>query len=225
MSRYIRRKVSLIIPCYWYSAELEFMTVRCLKSVHDLDNKIEKILVNDGSPSMGKISDLHVLYSDLINKRIDRPVNGGYSAAVNSGLEIAEGDIIIVGNNDLEFPRKWLPELLCVLEDGYDLATCWTSDQDYVRRPEITEGGKFGSIFAMKRQILDTIGGFDEELSYFADDDYRKRLTDAGFKIGFNRSLVINHQAKATYSKVDPDDSIYQRCKLIYQAKHGEYIE
>ena len=224
MSRYIRRKVSLIIPCYWYNAELEFMTVRCLKSIRDMDNRIEKILVNDGSPSMGRVSDLHVAYSDLINQRIDRPVNGGYSAAVNSGLEIAEGDIIIVGNNDLEFPRKWLSGLLCVL-DEYDLATCWTSDQDYVIKPEITEGGKFGSIFAMKRQILDTIGGFDEELSYFADDDYKKRLTDAGFKIGFNNSLVINHQAKATYSKVDPDDAIYERCKLIYQAKHGEYIQ
>lgn len=222
MSRYKRRKYSLIIPCYWISPELEFMTVTCLNSVNDSTNQIQKIVVNDGSPSKGRISSLHVEYSDLLNKRIDRQYNGGYAAAVNSGLEAAEGDIIIVGNNDLVFPRNWLRELVAVLDAGFDLATCWTSDQKQdLTDPDI----KFGSIFAMKREIYDTIGGFDEQFrGYFSDDDYRERIFQAGFTIGRNDSLVMRHQAKATYKITDPNDKEFQRSKLLYEIKYGRVL-
>lgn len=220
-----KKATSLIIPCYWTDSESEFMTIRCLKSVHDNHNKIYKIIVNDGSPRNGKSADLYQQYTDLIDLRIDLPENLGYCQAVNAALEAAQGDVIIVGNNDLEFPPKWLTQLVKPL-DAYDIVTCWTSDQnDIVKQKSIEEDAKFGSLFAMKRTVYDTIGGFDPQFrGYFGDLDYRRRALDAGFKIGKNLNLVVKHQAKATYNKTDPNDKEYKKAMVLYEAKWG-YLE
>lgn len=140
-----------------------------------------------------------------------------------SNHRAATGDILIVGNNDLTFTENWLTELLRPLDEGFDLACCWTSDQEYQLSNSITENSKFGSLFAMNRIVYETIGGFDEQFrGYFADDDYRERLLAAGFRIGRNNNLVVEHVAKATYKEVDPDDTEYRRAKLLYEIKYGE---
>lgn len=189
-------KTSLIIPAYYANKEIEDMTQRCISSASGVD---EIILQVD-------------------------PTGEGYSVTTNKGLKRATGDILIVGNNDLLFPDNWLTGLLRVLEEGFDLATCWTSDQKYELDRVIAEGDKFGALFAMRREIYDTIGGFDEQFKgYFTDDDYRVRLTNAGFRIGMNYGLVVEHQAKATYSLTDPDDREYEKAKLLFEMKH-EFI-
>lgn len=191
-----RTKTVLIIPAYHPDEELEAMTLHCIDSLDDCPDNV--ILQVDE-------------YGD------------GYSKTVNIALKNAPGDVIIIGNNDLIFPDNWLDELLFPLQLGYDVATCWTSDQDYELEDKITSGDKFGSLFAMTRKVYETIGGFDEQFKgYFSDLDYRHRLLDAGFRIGMNRSLVVKHIAKATYKKTDPNDDEYQRAMRLYEIKYGE---
>lgn len=219
----VATRTSLIIPAYFYDKDIAVMTSTCLLSVWG-DRPSEVILVNDGSPEGNdSINTLHPLYSDgILDKRIDRPVNGGYSAAVNDGLKEATGDVLIVGNNDLTFHVSWLTGLLKPLRDGYDIATCWTSDQDVKIEYGIEEDAKFGSLFAMRRRVYDKLGGFDEQFrGYFADLDYRRRAIDAGFKIGKNLHMCVKHEAKATYRKTDPDDTEYLRAMRLYEIKHG----
>lgn len=205
-------KISIIIPCYWNSNELVGMTFKCVESMGDYDNAY-LTLVDDGSP---------IKFDQEVPFVLERNTNGGYAAAVNSALQGDMADIFVVGNNDLIFPKNWLEGLLSVLDEGFDVATCWTSDQKYKLEPVIKEGDKFGSIFAMKREVYDTIGGFDEQFrGYFSDDDYRIRLKEAGFRIGMNYNLVIGHQAKATYSEVDPDDKEFKKSKILFEIKHG----
>lgn len=187
---------TLIIPTYYASEELRQITKRCMDSIkEDID---QKILQED-------------------------PSGEGYCKTVNRALELADGDIIIVGNNDLVFPENWLTELLFPLNVGYDIATCWTSDQDYLIEDRIENGAKFGSLFAMHRKVYETIGGFDEMFKgYFGDTDYRRRALEAGFKVGRNRSLVVEHTAKATYDITDPKDKEFLVAQRYYEAKWGE---
>lgn len=218
-----RRQVSLIIPAYWLTPELEFMTAKCLASIRDVRGLIEKIIVNDGSPSIGKISILHPQYATgQLDKRIDLETNNGYSHACNVGLRDAEGEILILGNNDLIFPKGWLKGLLDVLDKGYDIATCWTSDQKVKLEDRIEEGAKFGSLWAMKRHVYEKLGGFDEQFrGYFSDTDYRRRAIDAGFKIGKNLNMKVKHEAKATYKMIDPNDDEFLRSQRLFEAKYG----
>lgn len=187
-------RISLIIPSYWANRKLFELTTRCLDGIWDAPLQI--ISIADNQP---------------------------YTVNVNNALRAATGDILIIGNNDLVFPENWLERLLSVLERGYDIATCWTSDQKDVFLEEgIEEDTKFGSLFAMKRAVYDKLGGFDEQFKgYFADTDYRRRALDAGFKIGKNLNLVVGHEAKSTYKVVDPDDEEFLHSQRLFEAKYG----
>jgi glycosyltransferase involved in cell wall biosynthesis len=116
-------KTSLIIPAYFLNGRFVDMTDRCIESSNN--ETTETILVDDGSPYQ------YVKKLPYKSKFIRRKENGGYAAAVNDGLRVASGDILILGNNDLVFHEGWLRGLLAVLEEGFDIATCWTSDQEY----------------------------------------------------------------------------------------------
>jgi len=185
-------KYSLIIPAYHATHELVDLTCAC---IHSQIEDLQLILIADNAP---------------------------YTVNVNSGLKAATGDILIIGNNDITFPEKWLTELVQPLNNGYDVATCWTSDQKYILEDKIEDNAKFGSLFAMKRQVYEIVGDFDEQFKgYFADDDYRQRILAQGLTIGKNCNFVVDHIAKATYTLTDPEDEEFKKAKLLYEIKHG----
>lgn len=189
-----RDKITLIIPTYYYDDEIRKMTEECVRSI-------------------GKGIDELIVQEDLVGE--------GYTKTVNTALQAATGDIIIIGNNDLIFPGNWLRGLLRVFEEGFDVATCWTSDQKLAKvEPVIKEHDKFGSIFAMKREVYNVVGPLDEVFKgYFADTDYQERLKRWGFRTGINCNLVIYHKAKATYSKTDPNDKEYEMARILFEQK------
>jgi GT2 family glycosyltransferase len=208
-------KTTLVIPAYYANNDIVQMTAECIASLYTDIIPDEVIVVDDGSP-------ITAVMPGVTN--IHRKKNGGYSKAVNRALFEAKNEIIIVANNDMTFHTGWLKELLMPLKLGYDLSTVWTSDQaDFIDlRREITPNAKFGSIFAMKRKVYDTIGGFDERFrGYFTDDDYRNRVLEAGFRIGLNCDSVIQHQAKGTYSVIDRADEEYRSAKELYEELYG----
>jgi GT2 family glycosyltransferase len=205
---------SFIIPCYFLDKSYVTMTSECLESL-EFGRPDEVILVDDGSP--------YPTLFENCDKQINLPENKGYAYAVNRGLEVATGDVIIIGNNDLLFTPEWLTGLLLPLEQGYDISTIPTSDQTWVTEDKITSGDKFGSLFAMKREVYETLGGFDEQFrGYFTDLDYRRRALDAGFTIGKNWNVLVEHEAKATYKLTDPYDDEYNTAKELYIKKWGK---
>lgn len=210
---------SIIIPCYWHSVALVDLTRRCLETLLGFDHPDEIIVVDDGSPPL---SGSHRLPKGI--KRIKRGVNGGYAAAVNTGLKEASGDILIVCNNDIEFIQPaWLEQLLLPLEEGFDISSIRTTDADgWDVEERIEEGAKFGSIYALKRKVYDRIGGLDESFgNYFEDLDFHKRAEDAGFKVGKNHNGIVQHIGKATFKEVDPEDRFYQVARKLFKEKHG----
>lgn len=196
------------------------MTVDCLNSINDTCDIEEVLVIDDGSPIELVLED----DTDFVQKFtvLRKEENGGYASAVNMGLFHATGDILILGNNDLIFPENWLVDLLFPLNIGYDIATCWTSDQDVKIEDRIEKDAKFGSLFAMTRRAYEAVGPFDEQFKgYFSDTDYRRRALDAGLKIGKNLNLVVGHKAKATYKITDPNDDEFLRCQRLFEAKYG----
>lgn len=187
--------ISAIVPCLWANEELFDMTVKCLRGIKEVDELI------------------------VINR--DR----SYAGNVNAGLKIAEGDAIIVCNNDIEFiQHDWLHHLTWPLEE-YDICSIRTSDSDgWDVKDELEEGAKFGSIWAMKRKVYETIGGLDESFGrgYFEDLDYHKRAEDAGFRVAKNHAGLVAHRGKSTFAVVDPADTAYSGAMEKFKQKWGK---
>ena len=90
------KKVSIVIPIY----NVEKFLADAIESVLNQTYKnLEVILVDDGSPdNCGKICDEYALKDERI--KVIHKVNGGLSAARNSGIEIATGDYIMFLDSD-----------------------------------------------------------------------------------------------------------------------------
>lgn len=202
---------SLIIPFYHITDELVEITKRCLNSLK-YEPVDEVILVDDCSP----------IREDFPGYQVIRNLeNRGYTHSVNRGLEAAQGDVLIVGNNDLIFTPGWLTSLREALEE-HDIATLPTSDQTWETQDKITKNDKFGSLFAMSRATYEKLGPLDERFrGYFVDTDFRRRALNSGMTIGKNWNCLVEHEAKSTYSQVDGADEEFIRAKEIYKSKWG----
>lgn len=70
----------------------------------------EVVVVDDASGDEGSVS----LPPDVLGRPLTvvaRSVNGGFGAAVNSGVEVTHGDVLIIVNNDLEIDYPTLREI------------------------------------------------------------------------------------------------------------------
>ena len=206
-------KTSIVIPCYFYDEDTVKMTNDCLSSLkYEMPDQV--IVVDDGSPIKSSVSTVVL------------PKNEGFGHAVNSGLELAQGNILIISNNDIIFTPNWLSELIKPLELGFDISSIVTSDQGWETKDLISEGDRFGSLWAMKRKVYDKLGGFDEQFKggYFEDTDYYLQAQREGFKIGKNWNGLVEHKGRGTFEKVDPDNKVFLRNKELFKQKWGFVI-
>lgn len=211
--------ISLIIPAYMSSPKLVKMTGDCLRSLRENSSPQpdEVILVDDGSPIK-----IHINPSVQI---LELPENGGYAAAVNAGMSAAKGDYLVICNNDVQFvQRDWLTHLLKPLKEGYHISSILTTDSDgWITNEIITEGDKFGSIWAITKQAYKTLGPLDVSFGkgYFEDLDYHHRANVAGLRVAKNRAGIVEHLGKATFKENDPDDEYYAAAQKRYEEKNG----
>lgn len=208
-------KVSVIIPAYYIDESYVEMTQDCVNSVKAHNDVDEIIVVDDHSPIKAKID---------FAKNIRTEENGGYAKAVNAGVEAAEGDILIILNNDTLVLENSIQGLIELIDKGYDIASIRTTDSDgYQTEDKITENDKFGSCWAIRSPVFYDLGmlstdfgrGYAEDLALWHD------AKEKGFRIGKNHNATIFHEGKKTFSVVDPDDTYYMDALMKYQNKYG----
>lgn len=210
-------KTSLVITSYHVDETIAQLTRNCLDSL-EYGRPDEVIVVDDASPLQVTLDgiDIHIL----------RKNNGGFPACANTGFRVATGDIIILSNNDIEYTPGWLEAILLPLQQGYDISSVVMSDQTYETKDEITEGDRFGSLWAMTRDVYETLEGFDESFGKgcFEDLDFHVRAEEAGFRIAKNHSVVVEHKGRATMDVVYPDRIDFIEGQKRFKEKHG-YIK
>lgn len=213
-------KISVIVPVYLVNKEIKQMTYDCLEGLYRTRGIDEVIVVDDGSPLKIKGTWFTV---------VERTENGGYAKAVNSGLAKATGDIVIVCNNDVEFVQPdWLEKIIYPLQNGYDISSIRTTDSDgWSTEDRISDNDKFGSIWAVKRSTLDTLGLLDDSFGkgYFEDLDYWHRARKAGLKVGKNHAGLVEHKGQQTFNTLGKEaDVIYNLAMLKYAEKHPDAV-
>ena len=113
--------ISVIIPCY-NEQETVNRFYKEIKRVTDdiLDYSFEFIYVNDGSKDQtaSLVKELHV--KDERVCLVDFSRNFGKEAAMLAGMELAQGDAIVIMDVDLQDPPELVPKMIKLYEEGYE---------------------------------------------------------------------------------------------------------
>jgi glycosyltransferase involved in cell wall biosynthesis len=115
-------KLTIVAPCYNEEAGLpEF--VRRVKTVCTaLDCEYEIVLVNDGSRDRTLPVALELATDDPTIRVVNLFRNFGHQAAVTAGLDIAEGDAVVLIDSDLQDPPELIPQMVAAWRGGADVA-------------------------------------------------------------------------------------------------------
>jgi GT2 family glycosyltransferase len=186
--------VSIIIPNWNGAAHLP----DCLNALQQQTRTdFETLVVDNGSTD----DSLELLAGDYPTvKVLSLARNRGYAGGCNAGLQAAEGDILVILNNDTRVAPTWLAELLDTLEGHPDagMATpkvrVWADPTrlhttgDYVRCNGIPDSrgvwqrdegqfdrseyvfGAAGVAPAYRRAMLDEVGAFDADFVSYCED-------------------------------------------------------
>jgi glycosyltransferase involved in cell wall biosynthesis len=199
-------KISVVVALHNAAATLD----DCLSSLQRLNYPdYEVIVVNDGSTD-----DSQSIIDQYPFRSIQQP-QGGVSAARNSGLYAATGDIVAYIDSDARAERDWLRYLATtylesnvsgvggpnpVPEEDAWMAHCvyrspggptevMLDDQRSEHVP--------GCNMSFYRHVLEEIGGFDPVFTKAGDDvDICWRVIEAGHDIGFNPSALVWHHRR-----------------------------
>jgi len=195
--------VSVILPTCNRAGLLQ----RCLRSLTAQDfpqDHFEIIIVDDGSTD-GTREDVK-----KIMQGIDRPViryiyqsRGGPGAARNAGIRDAHGDILAFTEDDVVVEKDWLRNALPYFEDktigGVEGLTLEEGGGRLLSLPSLYHGYIPCNIF-YRKEVVQTIGGFDSQFFdpalqlYFREDgDLGFRVLKSGWRIVFAENVRVSH--------------------------------
>lgn len=118
-----KQLLTVIAPMYNEEAIVEEYceeTVKVLEQIEDFDYEI--LLVNDGSKdtTWDKMKEMYKRYEDHISL-INLTRNFGLEGAVNAGLKMAQGDIVVAMDADLQDPPELILEMIKKYKEGADI--------------------------------------------------------------------------------------------------------
>jgi glycosyltransferase involved in cell wall biosynthesis len=118
-------KLSIVIPLLNESESLRALYEQIKDVCQSLQVSFEIIFVDDGSTdnSLAVLKEIHG--ENQLVKVISFNRNYGKSAALSEGFQLAEGDIVITMDADLQDDPKEIPNLLHKIESGDDLVSGW----------------------------------------------------------------------------------------------------
>lgn len=117
--------VSIVIPIFNEAESLDHLYTQLHPVLERLGKTYEIILVDDGSTD-GSFAILKRLQAQDKRVRVIRfRRNFGQTAAFSAGFDLAQGDVIITLDADLQNDPADIPILLEKIDEGYDVVSGW----------------------------------------------------------------------------------------------------
>ncbi|MGD8403196.1 MAG: glycosyltransferase family 2 protein [Anaerolineales bacterium] len=114
-----KQSVDLVIPVYNEEGVVEQTHARISASIENLPYNFTIYYVDDGSTdgtldSLRSLDEAHVRILELSR-------NFGHQAALTAGMDATRGDIIITMDGDGQHPPEMIPEMIDLINNGYDV--------------------------------------------------------------------------------------------------------
>ena len=213
-------------------------TKLCVESLfkHTTDVNYELIFVDNGSTKDDTISYLDGLKKEHKNiKTIYNKENLGFACADNQGIEISEGEYVLLLNNDVILTDGWLSRMIQVAESddkigvvapctnhasGRQVVTFSGTEEDdegiqkFAKEVLLKKAGNWISVsriigFCMliKREVLFKVGVLDEMFGPggYEDYDYSMRVKHENYDIVIAMDTFIFHIGGKGYSSNNMD--------------------
>ena len=204
-------------------------TKLCLQSIQQYTPQPYELILIDNGSTDGTLDYLRKYADDHSNVRIiANKENLGFAAGNNQGLALANGNYLLLLNNDTVVTEGWLGRMLSVFERYLEVGIVGPVS-NYVSGPQQVKGASYQSLEKMhhfakqwsvehkgqtiefhrvvgfsllaKREVIDRIGGLDERFGSgnFEDDDFCLRAAAAGYKARIARDAFIHHTGSQTF--------------------------
>ncbi|MBT0569358.1 glycosyltransferase family 2 protein [Curvibacter sp. CHRR-16] len=240
--------LSLVVLGY---RNFDAVTKNCLESLLPwaASAAVEIWVVDNGSPddSAAKTRawcEAHPGFRCLISKK-----NLGFAGGMNWGASHAQGDWLLLVNNDTVFPALALDALELVVQNAPPKVAMlgpvtnaagngqrlWKPEADHAQWLQI---GKqlhenpskqlmpayrcdFFCI-AIRRTVWEQLGGLDTVfgLGYYEDFDFSLRLRNAGFEQKITEDVFVLHAGSATFQGSKEARALIKKNKKLLQSKH-----
>jgi len=179
--------------------------------------------------------------------------NIGFAAGNNVGLKAATGDYLVLLNNDTFATVGWLGDLIrhMIKDPTIGLIGPVTNNIGNEARVEInykdmtemavaarrytsahareTVSARVAAFFcvAMPRAVHEQVGPLDESfgLGFFEDDDYCRRVRQAGYRVVIAEDVFIHHHLSASFQQLGQEQKseLFKRNLALYEAKWGKW--
>jgi len=181
------------------------------------------------------------------------PKNIGFVGAVNLGMEMTRGDVVLLNSDTLLTPG-WLEGLQHCLVSDADIATAtpWTNNGEIVSLPDFCRSNPLpanadgvarviaatgmptypeiptavGFCMAISRAALNQLGVFDQELfglGYGEENDFCMRARQAGWKNVLCDNVYVGHVGGSSFAPRGIGPDPGSMAKLL--SRHPGYLE
>jgi len=121
--------VSIVVPIYNEQENIYPLYQQVKPVLSELPGASELVLVDDGSTD-GSVQRLTALAEqDPRVKLVLLRRNYGQTAAMQAGLQHAQGDVIVTMDGDLQNDPADIPRMVAKLDEGYDLVHGWRKNR------------------------------------------------------------------------------------------------
>ncbi len=217
--------VSIIILT-WNALEY---TKKCVRSIQEHTSYPYEIIFADNASTDGTVEYLRNLVGEYSNyKLIENRENKGFATGNNQGVAAAQGEYVMLLNNDVLVSDGWLTSLVESLERNDKIGmtgpiTNSISGRQMVRDVPYSDENGFhvfakkvkkayngrltpryriaGFAILMKKALYEEVGGFDESFGTgnYEDDDLCLKVLEKGYAIMVDESVFIHHYRSQTF--------------------------
>ena len=145
------KSVSIIMPTFNEAGNIEDLILQSVRSVKSFGiSDIEIVVVDDNSPDSTWDIDGSTRCDNANIKVIRRMKNPGLTNSLNEGIENSTKDVIVWLDCDFSHPPDKIPQLLFMLNQGYDVAV----NSRYTTGAGEEREGKGGSLQLLLSRLL-----------------------------------------------------------------------